>query len=399
MTLAAQLEPLRVLYLTDVAAPRVNGVSTSIGIFRRELAALGIETPLVAPAYGGNDPESGVVRVAGRKVPFDPEDRFVPPRRLAAAARPLAFDLVHVQTPFSAHFAGRSLARERGVPLVETWHTDFEHYFEHYMPLLPARASRHLARALARRVGHEVDRLIVPSAAIDRVLEGYEIATPRTVVPTGISPGELGAGCGERFRAAHGIPADRPVAVHVGRIAGEKNLDFLLRTADLVRRELPGFLLIVAGEGPAKPALQALASELGLDPNLLWVGYLDRARELADAYRAGDIFVFSSRTETQGLVLLEAMSLGVPVVALAERGTKDFLDEGRGALVPPHEERAFADAMLRLFRDRALRARLAGEARDLAGAWTATAFARRLAAVYRELLPAGHRYGTAILSS
>ena len=399
MTGPAKPESLRVLYLTDVAAPRVNGVSTSIRIFRRELAALGIETPLVAPAYGREEAEPGVVRVGGRKVPLDPEDRFVSPRRLAAAARPLAFDLVHVQTPFSAHLAGRRLARERGVPLVETWHTDFEHYFEHYLSLVPAAVARRLARALARRVGRGVDRLIVPSAAIDRVLEEYEIATPRTVVPTGISPGELGAGSRERFRAAHGIPAERPVAVHVGRIAGEKNLDFLLRAADLVRRELPGFLLVVAGEGPAKPALRALAEELGLGPHLLWVGYLDRGRELADAYCAGDLFAFSSRTETQGLVLLEAMSLGVPVVALAERGTKDFLEEGRGALVPPHDERAFAEAMLRLIRDGALRARLAAEARDLASSWTAAAFARRLAAIYRELVAAGRRHGAAILSS
>lgn len=388
--LADRLESgrLRVLYLSDVAAPRVNGVSTSIAVFRRELGALGVEVPLVTARYGGEPEEEGVTRVAGHRVPFDPEDRYVPARRLAAAARGLVFDLVHVQTPFAAHAAGKRLARERRVPLVETWHTDFEHYFEHYVPLLPAFVARGVARDLARRVGRAVDRFVVPSREIDEALRAYGVTTPRTIVPTGLAPGELGAGDGARFRARHGIAPDRPVIVHVGRIAGEKNLDFLLRAVDLARREIPELLLVVAGEGPAKPALQRLAAELELDRQTLWLGYVDRRSELADVYRVGDLFAFTSRTETQGLVLLEAMSLGVPVVALAERGTRDLLAAGRGALVPPADEAAFAAAMAHLLGEPRMRARLGAEARQLAATWSAAAFAERLRGVYFDLVAA-----------
>jgi glycosyltransferase involved in cell wall biosynthesis len=379
---------LRVLYLSDVAWPRVNGVSTSIAVFRRELLALGHEVPLLAPRYGEpaapDDP--AIVRLDGRRVPFDPEDRFVPARRFVQAAAALDFDLVHVQTPFAAHVAGRRIARRRGAPLVETWHTDFEHYFEHYVPFVPAFAARAVARTIARRVGRGVDHLIVPSSDIDDAIGAYGVSTPRTVLPTGLAAGELGPGDGAAFRSRHGIHPHRPVVVHVGRIAGEKNLDFLLRAVAAARREVPELLFVIAGEGPAKPALRHLASELGFGDSILWLGYLDRRTELADVYSAGDLFAFASVTETQGLVLLEAMSLGVPVVAIAERGTRDLLAARRGGLVAEHDLESFAAAMLRLLRDRELRARSSTEARDVAAAWSAPVFAVRLVGLYERLV-------------
>lgn len=224
---------------SDVYFPRVNGVSTSIATFRGELPALGVEVTLLAPAYGPRDAvETDLLRLPGRPVPFDPEDRFVSPRRFRLAlaeARPAA--VVHVQTPFGAHRAGVAAARARGIPVVETYHTDFEHYFEHYLPLVPAALARAVGRSIARRVGRAVDRLIVPSSSVDAALAASGVTTPRVVLPTGLAAEDLGPGDGGRFRAAHGIAPDRPVAVHVGRMAREKNVGFLLDVVDRVRRE------------------------------------------------------------------------------------------------------------------------------------------------------------------
>lgn len=381
----------RVLYPTDVYLPRVNGVSTSIATFRRELAAVGVDAHVVCPRYGDETAESETTRLAGRPVPFDREDRFVAPGRFVAAATRLEFDLVHVQTPFSAHRAGVRLARSRDVPLVETWHTDFEHYFEHYLPLVPAALARAVGRSIARRVGRAVDRLIVPSSAVDAALAASGVTTPRVVLPTGLSAEDLGPGDGGRFRAAHGIAPDRPVAVHVGRMAREKNVGFLLDVVDRVRREIPELLLVLAGEGPARADLERQVRRLGLEGNVLQLGYLDRRRQLADCYRAGDCFLFASTTETQGLVLLEAMSLGIPVVAIAAGGTVDLLAPRRGALVPAADRGEFAAAVVRLLGDRALAERLSREARQEAGRWSAASGAERLAAVYDELLDAGPR--------
>ena len=382
------------LYLSDVYFPRVNGVSTSIATFRDELERRGVAVPLLCPGYTGRPaagtarPAAGrIVRLGGFRVPFDPEDRWVPARRFRAADAHLpAFDLVHVQTPFAAHRAGVDLARRRGIPVVETYHTYFEHYFEHYLPFLPRKLCRRLARRLTLRAARELDRMVVPSTAMRDALRAYGVTTPTTVLPTGIRPDSLGQGDGARFRARRGIAADRPVLVHIGRLGHEKNLLFLLRAFEQVVRQLPSALLVVAGEGPARSALQRQAAALGLEAHLLWLGYLDRESELADCYRAGDAFVFTSRTETQGLVLLEAMALGVPVVALAEMGTRDLLLEGKGALVAGDHPDDFAGRCLELLRDPELRRRLATEGPLVAANWSAARMAERLEALYREML-------------
>ena len=142
----------------------------------------------------------------------------------------------------------------------------------------------------------------------------------------------------------------------------------------------------MCGEGPALARLRRLAHELGLAAAVRFVGYLDRATRLLDCYRAADAFVFASRTETQGLVLLEAMALGVPVVSTAVMGTRDIVGPERGALVAADDERDFAAKVIGLLRDPLLRARLSAEGREYASTWGATALAERLEAFYRRVL-------------
>jgi glycosyltransferase involved in cell wall biosynthesis len=144
--------------------------------------------------------------------------------------------------------------------------------------------------------------------------------------------------------------------------------------------------LVVAGEGPALPHTQRLARELGIADHVLFVGYLDREGGLLDCYRAADLFVYASRTETQGLVLLEALALGVPVVSTAVMGTADVLRDVQGAVVAPDEERAFAATVVSVLADPALRARLAKRAPVDAAAWSARAMAERLESLYRQVI-------------
>ena len=381
---------MRILMVSDVYFPRVNGVSTSIETFRRTLAALGVELRLVAPRYGAEPDEPGVVRVAGWPVPGDREDRLVGWRAMhrAVLAAAEGCDLVHIQTPFVAHYAGLAAARRRGLPVIATYHTLFEEYLQHYAPLLPAGWLRRRARGLSRRQCNALDGVIVPSTAMRERLLGYGVDVPLHVLPTGI-PIERFRGCdGAAFRARHGIPPERPVALFVGRVAHEKNIGFLLDVVELARLERPDLLLLVAGEGPALAALQRSVATRGLQANVQFIGYLDRQRELPACYAAADAFVFASRTETQGLVLLEAMAAGLPVVALAKMGTCDILDAGRGALVPDDDAHAFARALLRLLGDDRLRAQLGAQARAYAREWSDDALAGRLAALYRGLVAA-----------
>jgi glycosyltransferase involved in cell wall biosynthesis len=330
------------------------------------------------------------VRGAGVRLPFDREDRLVRARRFDALAGTCGdFDLVHVQTQFGAHVAGVRRARRRRVPVVESYHTDFERYVSAYLPWLPRRLGESIARRFARRRLDEVDAVVVPSTALRAVLAGYGVARPIEVLPTGLPPSAFRPGDGDAFRRRLGLEAERPVALHVGRLGHEKNVRFLLDAFARVRRTLPAARLVVAGEGPARRELELRASALDLAGSVRFLGYLDRGDELADCYRAADAFLFASRTETQGLVLLEAMAQGAPVVALAEQGTRDLLSLGRGALVPADDVDDFAARAVALLADRAFGARLGREARETAELFAARHFAERLVELYGALLPAG----------
>src|SRR3974390_1791114 len=199
--------PLRILYISDVYFPRVNGVSTSIQTFRKELAALGHEIVLVAPAYPASySDDIRTVRVPSRQVPPDPEDRAMQWRGLRTLTRGLRdkpFDIVHVQTPFLAHYAGMKLAREWGVPCVVTYHTLFEEYLVHYLPFVPVGAVRYAARAFSRSQCNDADAVIVPSTAMRDTMARYGVTARVEIVPTGIPVDDFVDRDGVRFRARY----------------------------------------------------------------------------------------------------------------------------------------------------------------------------------------------------
>lgn len=378
---------MRILMVSDVYFPRVNGVSTSIETFRRTLDSHGIEVRLVVPRYGDEGDEPGIVRVAGRPIPGDREDRLVGWGAMHRAVREAAkdCDLIHVQTPFVAHYAGVKAARQLDLPVVATYHTLFEEYLQHYAPFVPAGWLKGQARAFSRRQCNALDAVIVPSTAMQQRLDSYGVTVPLHVLPTGIPMTQFAGGNGPAFRYRHGILSNRPVALFVGRVAHEKNIGFLLEAITHARQTRPDLLFVVAGEGPAMSDLRAQVKALGLHDSVQFIGYLDRRSELPDCYAAANVFIFASRTETQGLVLLEAMAAGLPVIALSEMGTTDILSPARGAISPPAEPKLFGEALADFLNRPSAWRHLREEAPLYAGEWSDVAMASRLAQLYREL--------------
>ena len=383
---------MRVLFISDVYFPRVNGVSTSIRTFRQDLALQDVHTRLVAPHYDcppeAAPEEQGVLRVPAARVPRDPEDRRMRWRALTRALDALPaseFDLVHIHTPFLAHYAGVRFARRANIACIATYHTFFEEYLHHYLPLLPRRLSRLLARSFTRSQCAAVQALIAPSEPMRAVLTGYGVSTPIHVLPTGLAADRFRAGDGRAFRARAGIDAQRPLVTYIGRVAHEKNIGFLVEVFRRVLASVPEALLVIAGEGPARAALRQQVAHLGLEGHVHFAGYLERDSALLDCYAAADVFVFASRTETQGLVLLEAMAQGVPVVSTAELGTRSILVPGSGALVVPEQQQEFAAAVVRVLSDAGVREELAARGRAYARNWSSAAMARRLAELYAGL--------------
>lgn len=381
---------MRILMLSDVYFPRVNGVSTSIRTFRDDLAELGQVCELVAPEYPGRpaSDDAQVTRIRSRGVPRDPEDRMMVRRdlrRATAKFRAGDFDVLHIQTPFVAHYGGLELARRLQLPVVESYHTYFEHYLHHYVPLLPSTWLQSCARRLTLSQCRQVAAVIAPSRPMAEALQAYGVRTRIEVLPTGLDARRFVSGDRSRFRAVRGIDAQRPVALFVGRIAHEKNIDFLLRMLVRLRQQVPQLLFVLAGEGPAQAHCRELVRRLGLEAAVMFVGNMDRDTELLDCYAAADVFVFASRTETQGLVLLEAMAQGVPVVSTAVMGTAEVLAGTRGSVVVPEDEATFAAAVTGLLRDPARCAELSAAARDDATRWSSRAMARELVALYESV--------------
>jgi len=379
---------MRTLMLSDVYFPRINGVSTSIETFRGALAAQDVQTQLIAPRYANEADTPDIIRVPARRVLGDPEDRLVHYGKLRRAALKAAADcdVIHIQTPFAAHYAGLHAARALHKPVIATYHTLFEEYLQHYIPWLPAAGLRGLARRFSRGQCNALDAVIVPSTAMRERLGEYGVTRPLHVLPTGLPASAFAPGDGKAFRARHGIPAEQPVALFVGRVAHEKNIDFLLHAVTIARRSLPDLLFLITGEGPARADLELQAIQLGLRDQVRFLGYLDRRSELPSAYAAADVFIFASRTETQGLVLLEAMAQRCPVVALAIMGTADILQPGLGCRIAPDDPTGFAQALVNLLADPAARLQLGDAARTYAKEWSDQALATRLADLYRSLL-------------
>jgi len=387
---------MKILMISDVYFPRINGVSTSIQTYRDTLGAEGIHLTLVAPEYPESAEPIDVIRIPSRRVPLDPEDRLMRSGDLARLPHILKdrhFDLVHVQTPFVAHYAGLKLARQRGIPCLTTYHTHFEEYFHHYLPILPRPMARWLTRQLARSQCNALDAIVVPSHAMHSKLQAYGVTTPLHVLPTGIPMEKFASGDRHGFRRQHGIAEDESVALYVGRVALEKNLGFLLEaTASALRHSSslcpphgPRFRLVIAGAGPALAGLKRQAATLGIEDKVKFVGYLDRTRELPDCYAAADLFVFPSKTETQGLVLLEAMAMGLPAFGIPAMGAAEILMPRRGAVCAPDSAAQFGAMMAELLADKPRLAELSVEARHFAGEWAAPERARQLATLYRSL--------------
>jgi len=247
----------------------------------------------------------------------------------------------------------------------------------------------------SRRLCADVDHLIVPSEQMAAVLRDYGIKTPATVIPTGIRLEEFAGGDGAKFRQRHDIAKDRPMLLTVGRLAIEKNIDFLLDVTRVLVSQFPELLFLIAGEGPDSERLRRRVQDLRLQRNVHFLGNLDRRGELLDCYKAADVFIFASSTETQGLVLVEAMALGVPIVSTAVMGTATVLRNAGGARISTEDVDVFAAHIAELLSSPSLRKTLSDAGFVDATAWSASALMVHASTIYANLASAQPVLGVA----
>ena len=326
---------MKILMMTNTYTPHVGGVARSVDSFTRAFRKRGHRVLVVAPSFE-NQPhdEEDVVRVRAIQN-FNGSDFSVAlpfTGHLQSAVQAFAPDIVHSHHPFLIGAAAVRIAHLYDLPLVFTHHTRYEEY-THYAPGNSEALKRFINR-LSTSYANLCEQVIAPSRGISRQLKERGVEAPIEVVPTGIDVERFQHGSGEGMRKALGIPEDAFVVGHVGRLASEKNLRFLADAvaAFLTERRDAYFLLV--GSGPSENELRAVFRAAGVERRLVMTGALDHPL-LASAYQAMDVFAFASQTETQGLVLTEAMAASLPVIALSGPGADDVVEDMvNGRLLP-----------------------------------------------------------------
>jgi 1,2-diacylglycerol 3-alpha-glucosyltransferase len=326
---------MKICMMTNTYLPHVGGVARSVSTFVNEYLRLGHEVLVVAPKLPGRvtkKAEAVVTRVAAIQN-FNGSDFSV---RLPLAATmstrldTFAADIVHAHHPFLLGDTALRIATNRAVPIIFTHHTKYEDYV-HYLPF----ASPSLKRAaiqMSTEYANLCDGVIVPSASIARLIRRRGVQVPIRVVPTGVDTRGFARGNGARARRRFKIAPAAVVVGHVGRLAPEKNLRFLAEAVALFLQRTPAARFLVVGSGPAGEDLQQVFAKRGLADRLVLAGS-QGGQNLHDLYAAMNIFAFSSKSETQGLVIAEAMAAGLPVVAVRASGVREVVRSGENGIM------------------------------------------------------------------
>ncbi|PIQ83444.1 MAG: glycosyl transferase family 1 [Candidatus Omnitrophica bacterium CG11_big_fil_rev_8_21_14_0_20_63_9] len=338
---------MNILMMSNTYTPLAGGLERSIKSFATAYRKRGHRVLLVAPAFDRMPRrEQGVLRVAA--IPRIGGSAFsarLPiPGLLEHVSEVFQPDVVHAHHPFLMGDTALRIASLRQVPLVFTHHVLFEQYTRCLLPLRTNVAQRFVID-LATGFSNLCDQIFAPSQSVAELLHKRGVTAPVDVVPTGVDLARFRGGNRAQLRKAANLPADAFVVGHLGRLALEKNLRFLATAVASFLREEPRGWFIIGGQGPGEAMIRQVCRDAGVDGRLRVLGEL-KGHWLADAYHLMDVFVFASQSETQGLVLVEAMSAGVPVVAVDAPGVRDVVIDGHnGRLLPTENSRQFAAAL------------------------------------------------------
>ena len=377
-------------FFTDTYLPQVNGVVTSVESFRLGLEALGHQVFIFAPKVRGYkdlaENKSKVFRFTSFRMNFMPSsgsnlaNRLSLPFSLRAYLKlsDLKLDLVHSHTEFGMGQLACFVAATYRIPHIHTYHTIYPEYVHYFAKgrMISSRA----AEKLSAMYCNVCTAIVAPSERVKDLLWKYGVRKPVEIIGTGIDYKEARSGNRQAGRKKFNLGKDF-VCAYVGRLGKEKSVEQALRAfADL---NFPNKRLLIVGDGPDKENLQELAQKLGMADRAIFTGYLTR-QEVMDAYAAADALCFSSRTETQGLVILEAEAAGLPIVAMDDPAICEYVEDGKnGFLVNSVEE--FTLALAKLASSEKLREQMGTASQKIAKNFTHISQSQKLLKVYEHV--------------
>jgi len=377
---------MNIAFFTESYKPYLSGVTISAETLAKGLKALGHRVFIFAPYYKDCEKdETDIFRFPSIPSSY-PGFRIAIPfsGKIKKLIPTLNLDIIHSHSPFHLGRMGKKYAKKLNIPFVYTFHTLFDQYL-HYVPLLPKSLKKKILMDYLRKFCNSSDRVIVPSKPVEELLETLKISSKVDIVPTGIDLELAKKFCGENIRREYGIPDSSPLLLYVGRLTKEKNLLFLFDAFQLIQQKHPdAYLMLVAG-GPQEKELKNYANKLGVSKKVVFTGQV-KYPKVFDFYSAADVFTFSSTTETQGLVIAEAFSCGLPVVAINASGVKEAVIDSKNGYLTPLDKHAFSEKILQLIRDKEQRKIMSAQALiHVKENFSAKAYAKKIENIYLEL--------------
>lgn len=324
---------MKIAIITEGYKPFINGVIVSIDLFAKQFRELGHEVYIFAPSYPDFDEdEEYVIRLKSVPSIVQKNIRIPLPTYLEMDKlfSKIGFDIVHIQHPIIFGQVVKRLVKKYNIPLVFTHHSFYENY-SHYIPL-PQKFIKKMAIKLSVDFSNNCDLIVTPSETVKEVLKTRGVITPIEVIPTGINFKMFDKASGNFIREKYQISKESKILLFVGRMSKEKNLDILLDSFPMIISDFPDIYLILVGEGPERKKMEKKVKEIGVNDKVLFVDS-QPYNEIPNFYKESDLFLFPSKKDTQGLVVLEAMTCALPIVAVRSMCVEELnIDKRAGFL-------------------------------------------------------------------
>ena len=380
---------MHIAFFTHSYYPVLNGVVRSVASFRETLMKQG-HNVFVFAQYDPNyqDEEPFIFRYPSLPLPLGEISAAIPVSPFVDQLLPtLKLDVIHTHHPILLGQTAARKAAELGLPLVFTFHTQYWEY-THYVPFPQEAIQEFLKNAVhkwLRDFMQKCQHIIIPSESMkDILVREYGLEGHYTVVPTGTNVERFLSADGDALRKEKGWQ-DETILISVGRLAPEKNWETLLRAFAKVYPEHQDLRLVLLGDGPASESLQSLAAELGIAERVTFMGSIP-FEEIPGYLKAADAFSFASVTETQGLVTMEAMAAGLPIVAVDASGTRDIVEHGKQGFLVENDEDALAKGLHELLSDPHKMKRFSNSALKKAKTFDVNQLSRQLISVYEQAI-------------
>lgn len=321
---------------TDCYYPQINGVVTSVMALREELIRRGHNVTIVTvqvPGYKSSTAD--IIRIKAVPKVKLLDFRMAMPLFYQDYQRvkELNLDVIHTHTEFTIGLFGQFMANRLKIPMLHTYHTMYEDYTKYLLRIrqgqgLAKRFMRHTSKRYVRRY----DAVVVPSLKTEKALRSYGIKNNIHILPTGIDLDkftryEKNDPRLDALRQRLGLSRTTKIILSLGRVSEEKSVDtIVLQMKDLIKR-VDDVKLVIVGDGPFMPTLRRLTHDMGLEDCVLFVGRVPW-EEVPFFYSLADVFVSASKTETQGLTILEAMASQVPVIVYEDDNVADIVRDG-----------------------------------------------------------------------